>query len=147
MPTRILKDAKEAQQAAAAIQEVGYPCTVSWAKGAKRSLAQNATIHMWMGQIAGATGQTQAEVKAFCKWHLGRPILIETKPDWAAKYAPMWESLSYEMRLQLFEFLPVTSVMGVRQLSDFMDAMQQHYLPMGIPLVDPEARKYEGELA
>ena len=53
--------------------------------------------------------------------------------------------LSYETKLRLFRLLDpaIASRMNVKQLTEYMDAMQGHFLPMGIRLTDPEARKYE----
>ena len=41
--------------------------------------------------------------------------------------------------------LPVTSLMGVKQMSRYLDTVQAEYLPQGVRLTDPEALKYEAE--
>ena len=119
------------------------PCTVSYAKGIKRSLPQNATLHVWFGQIAQETMQTQAEVKAECKLRYGVPIMERENQAWVAEWSPLYGPLSYAQRLKLFEVLPVTSKMTTRQLGEFMDALQKEYRAQGVNLIDPEARKYE----
>jgi hypothetical protein len=121
------------------------PFTVSYAKGIKRSLPQNATLHAWMGQIAAETGQAQAEVKAECKLWYGLPILERDSPAWVAKWQPLYGPLAYAQRLALFEVLPVTSVMTTRQMGELMDAIQKEYRAQGISLIDPENRRYEAE--
>jgi len=120
------------------------PFTVSYAKGIKRSLPQNATLHAWFGQIAAETFQTQAEVKAECKLRYGLPIMERDNPAWVAEWSPLYGPLPYAQRLKLFEVLPVSSKMTTRQMAEFMDAVQKEYRGQGIELIDPEARKYEG---
>ena len=145
MPSRILRDDKDRKAWVRFIEAQPFPFTVSLTKGAKRSLPQNATVHLWFGQIAKETGQTQAEAKAECKFHFGKPILERDNLDWVAKWAPLYDPLPYAMQLRLFEALPVTSLFTTRQMAEFMDAVQKEYRAQGIMLIDPEARKYEQE--
>lgn len=121
------------------------PMTVSHSKGAKRSLPQNATFHKWVAQIAAETGDTQAETKAECKLRFGLPIMERDNARWVEKWQPLYAPLPYMMRLRLFEAIPLTSQFTTRQMSEFMDAVQREYRAQGVPLIDPEARKYEAE--
>jgi hypothetical protein len=47
------------------------------------------------------------------------------------------------MQLRLFEVIPLTSLMTTRQMSAYMDAVQQEYRAQGVALIDPEARRLE----
>lgn len=121
------------------------PMTVSAEKGAKRSLPQNRTAALWYGQISADTWQSQAEVKAECKLRFGLPIMERDKPEWVAKWQPLYGPLPYAMKLRLFEAIPLTRLLSTRQMAEYMDAVQKEYRGQGIDLVDPEARKYEKE--
>ena len=145
MPSRVLHDDMDLTRWEAFLRAQPFPMTVSHIKGARRSLPQNSTVHKWYAQIAEETGQSQAEAKAECKLRFGLPIMERDKPEWVAKWHALYSPLPYAMRLRLFEAIPVTSEMNVRQMSEYMDAVQREYRTMGIPLIDPEARKYEGE--
>ena len=125
------------------MSSIPLPITVSATKGARRSLPQNSTLHLWTGQIAAETGQTQAEAKAEIKLRFGLPIMERDRPDWVAKWSPLYGPLPYAARLLAFEAIPLTSLMTTRQMAEMMDAVQKFYLAQGIPLVDPEARRLE----
>jgi hypothetical protein len=106
-------------------------------------LPQNSTLHLWTGQIAAETGQSQAEAKAEIKLRFGLPIMERDNPAWVAKWEPLYGPLPHHMRLRLFEALPLTSLLTTRQMAELMDAIQKEYLAQGIPLVDPELRRLE----
>lgn len=145
MPSRILRDDRDRQAWVAFIAAQPLPVTVSLTKGARRSLPQNSTLHLWTGQIAAETSQTQAEAKAEIKLRFGLPIMERDRPDWVAKWSPLYTPLTYAMRLRLFEAVPLTSLLTTRQMAEMMDAIQKEYRSQGVFLTDPEARKYEQE--
>lgn len=147
MATRIIRDDADLQQWLAFLQGQPLPMTVSHAKGAKRSLQQNATAHMWYAQIGAELGESADEAKARCKLVFGLPIMERDNPAWVSEWRPLYEPLDYDRRLTLFKALPLTSKFTTSQMAEYMDAVQRDHLAMGIPLVDPEARKYEGEVA
>jgi len=143
VPARILRDDRDVKAWAAFIAAQPLPVTVTLTKGAKRSLPQNSTLHLWTGQIAAETGQTQAEAKAEIKLRFGLPIMERDNPEWVAKWHDLYAPLPYGMKLRLFEAIPLTSLLTTRQMAEMMDAIQKEYLAQGIPLVDPEARRLE----
>lgn len=147
MPSRIIHTSGDMDSLMLFLSRQALPVTVSYVKGAKRTNPQNSTVHMWFGQIAKETGQSQGEAKAECKLRYGLPIMERDNAAWVAKWHPLYASLPYDRRLLLFEVIPVTSAMTTRQLAEMMDAMQRDYRAQGIPLVDPDARKYEAEFA
>ena len=143
MVARILHDERDRKAWLAFVSAQPLPATVSLNKGARRSLPQNSTLHLWAGQIAAETGQTQAETKAEIKLRFGLPIMERDNPEWVAKWEPLYGVLPYVMRLRLFEAIPLTSLLTTRQAAEMMGAVQKEYLAQGIPLVDPEARRLE----
>jgi hypothetical protein len=145
VPARILRTEQDRAAWSRFLAAQPLPLTVSCTKGAKRTNPQNALFHQWCGQIAAATEQSTAEVKAECKLVYGLPIMEAERLEWVAEWQPLYGPLPYVMRRKLFECIPMTSLMTVKQLSAMMDAMQREYRSQGIALVDPEAMKYAGE--
>lgn len=145
MPSRILRTDSDRAAWVRYLEAQQMPMTVSAVKGAKRSIPQNSTVHKWYAQIAAETGQSTSEVKAECKRVYGLPIMEAERPDWVEKWRPLYGPLPYAMQLKLFECIPMTSLMTVKQMTAFMDAIQREYRGHGIALIDPDAMKYEGE--
>lgn len=101
---------------------------ISVKAGKDRSLDQNAILHAWITQIATELReQTAADIKAECKLHYGVPILRAEDEDFRAFYDRAIKCLTYEQKLEAMRFVPVTSVMTVKQLSQFLAAMQSAY--------------------
>jgi len=145
MATRILRNDRERAYWVRFLEAQPFPMTVSHLKGASRTRSQNSTLHMWFGQVSQQTGNEMAEVKGYCKLNFGLPIMTRDNPAWIARYEPMYAPLPYQLRIQFFEIVPMTSVMTVRQMSELMDVVQRFYRQQGIDLIDPEARKYEAD--
>ncbi len=146
MTSRVLKTDLDRQQYINTLNAQPLPLTVSFVRGAKRSNPQNKTIHMWYAEIAHQLGDTPPqEVRAMCKLTLGVPILRRDDAAYALIYDAKFRHMEYETKIRLFIALEpaVTSKMTTKQCAEYMDAMQRHFLPMGIRLTDPEALRYE----
>jgi hypothetical protein len=144
---RVLSE-QEAQRVASMITGLPLPFTITIGDGDKRSLSQNALIHKWFGQIAAHYGDmTAMQVKGECHVAYGVPIR-RRDPVWSRVWERMFDGLTYEQQCFLFErgILAMTREMTVKQLTEYMDAMQAHYRAEGVALMDPEALKYENEV-
>lgn len=145
MATRILRDQNDLNGWANFLRNNPFPMTVSMAKGAQRSSQQSRTAEAWYGQIRQERGEdSQAAIKAECKLRFGLPIMARDNPAWVAKWSPFYGPLPYAARLVLFEALPLTSKFTVKQMSEYMDAVQREYRSQGVALIDPEALRYAG---
>jgi hypothetical protein len=148
MPTKILREPGHVQALAVLLGARRMPITVTWTQGAARSDAQNRISHRWYADIARQLGDRAAvEVRAECKLLFGVPLLRAENEAFRLSYDRTMAPLPYADRLaaiQAFD-LPVTRLMAVAQMTAFLDAMQRHWLPLGIRLTDPEAMKYEEE--
>lgn len=101
---------------------------VSIKTGKDRSLDQNAISHAWYQQIATELReQTVLQIKAECKLIYGVPILRAEEEDFRAFSNMALKRLTYEQRLETMKFVPVTSIMTVDQLSQYLVAMQKGY--------------------
>lgn len=122
-----------------------FNVTVQDGEGKKRSISQNGLFHAWMGQIAKATHDTPASVKA--DLHIRHGIPIFRAED--AGYAEFIESaLGGRTRQKVKEmieagYVPCTSLMSKGILSKYMDAVWREYAPH-VKLLDPEELKWRG---
>ena len=124
------------------------PVTVTIMAGAKRTDAQNRLIQRWNGEIAEQRGDmTFEEVRAENKLQFGVPILRRDDEAFRETYDATFRPLPYAAKLALFVHLDpaVTRKMTTKQLSEYCDVLQRHYLELGFRLTDPEALKYGGE--
>ena len=122
------------------------PFKVALRDGVDRTVEQNSLVHKWFGEIANWQGDlTNAEVKAQCNLTYGRPILARDNDEWGSAFGYIFDSLSYSAKLKAIRVLdiPFTRIMGVKQLSEYMVQMHRDYREQGVPLTDPELRKYE----
>jgi len=101
---------------------------ISIKAGKDRSLSQNALEHTWFAQIANELReQTTAQVKAECKLIYGVPILRAENEDFRTFYDAAIKRLEYGQKLEAMNFVPVSSIMTVDQLSQFLNAIQKGY--------------------
>ncbi len=106
--------------------------------GKDRSLDQNAISHAWYQQLAMELREDDAMGwKCYCKLHHGVPILRAENDDFRAFYDRSIKGLSYEQKLQAMRFLPVTSLMTVKQLSAYLVAVQADFGGRGVFLMFP----------
>jgi len=124
--------------------------TVSWAQGAPLSDAQRRLSFRWYQDAARQLGdQTPAEVRAECKVVFGAPILCRDNDSFRASWESLRQRFTHEEILRFVEQteLPMTSIMTVKQMTEYLDGVQRHYSGHGVWLTDPEALKYEAEFA
>lgn len=105
-----------------------------------RTLDQNSISHAWYQQLAKEIPEDDAlGWKSFCKLHFGVPILRAEDEEFCEAYDKAIKGLAYEQKLQAMSILPVTSRMNKKQLSKYLEAMQNHFLGQGVRLEFPEA--------
>lgn len=115
-------------------KEHGY-LRLSWSTEHARSADQNALAAVWYEQISRELGEDTADdVKAFCKLTIGVPILRADDLEFRDLYDRAIRPLPREIKLQAIKLVPVTSRMGVKQLTRYLDQMQQHYALRGVVL-------------
>lgn len=119
------------------------PITVSWEEGEKRGLSQNGLFHAWMGQIAKHTHDDPASVKADCHIRWGIPIFRAEDADYADFIASALGGRPRHKVKEMIEkgYVPCTSLMSKRILSQYMDCVWREYAPH-VDLMDPEKLKW-----
>lgn len=111
-------------------------------KGGKaRSLDQNAISHAWYEQMGREDRQDDARGhRRYCKLHHGVPILRADDADFREAYDAVIRPLAYELKLVAMDHWPVTSLMTKKQLSAYLEAVQNDYAGRGVRLAFPEER-------
>lgn len=106
-----------------------------------RSGQQNKLSHAWYKEVASQLeGYTQEQVRAMSKLHCGVPIRRRDDDDWRAAYDDVIKPLSYERKLNFIEKADyeVTRNFGVRQMTEYLEAMQQFWADAGVVLLFPD---------
>lgn len=122
------------------LDNIKLPFVLSWVEGESRTRAQNALIHKWFGEIALALEDDPDQIKAECNLEFGRPIMDRDDEEWASAFGYFFGGLNKPAKLKAIRVfdIPFTRRMKVKQLSEYMNQMQQHYAEVGITLTDPE---------
>lgn len=106
--------------------------------GKDRSLPQNAITHVWYGQIARELREDdELGWKAYCKLHHGVPILRAEDEEFRTAYDSTIKPMTYEQKLTVMRFWPVTSIMTKEQLSKYAESVQDDFLRRGVRLEFP----------
>lgn len=94
-----------------------------------RSLPQNRLSHDWYQQISTELGEdTPSQVKCQCKLLYGVPIMRRDDPEFCEVYDRcIKRTMTYEQKLEIMRFFPVTSLMNTTQLSEYLTEMKEGY--------------------
>jgi hypothetical protein len=140
MPHRIIRTPADLDAYVATLRSLKLPLTVQHKQGADRSLDQNHLQFLWANEFAAAMGdRTGEETRLEWKLRHGVPILRAECDDFRKVYDENLKGLPYAAKLALMAFIPVTSLMTVKQMTTYLDAVQREALAQGVRLTDPEA--------
>lgn len=143
-----ITDAQALVHLFARLGDMPLPFHVAVKEGAdgKRTLSQNALFHCWTGQIAKATNDEPASVKADSHIRWGIPILQSEDADYADFIARALGGRTRAEVKKVIEsgFVPCTRVMNKKQLSRYMDSVWREYAPH-VQLWDPSELKWREE--
>lgn len=142
MTTRVLLNKSDVSNVVRLIEAKGFPCTVSIKKGKDRSIDQNRLQRLWLNEIAEQLADNTAEwYRAYCKLHLGVPILRAEEEDFCAAYDKHVRPLPYETKLAFMMVpidFPVTRLMTTKQMTHYLDAIYAEFTGRGVRLTNPE---------
>jgi len=104
----------------------------------KRSDNQNDMIYGLYRQISGQVeDQSLVDIIRECKLKFGVPILRADSEKFRALYDKVVKPHPYETKLQMMDYLPVTSNFSKAQATEFIDQVIRHYSERGISLIHP----------
>jgi hypothetical protein len=124
-----------------------FTATISAGERKPRSISQNGLFHAWMGQIAKATHDDPASVKADCHIRWGIPSFMAENDGYADFIkAALGGRTREEVKAMIVSgYVPCTSLMEKGTLSRYMDNVWREYSPH-VQLMDPEALKWRYHL-
>ena len=139
MPSRILRNKADLADLGKLLGALKLPVTVYWVGGGIRSLPQNQIMWLWAAEVAQQCGdRTPNEVQRDWKLRFGVPILRADDAEFRAFYDEAIRPWPYEKKAAAMEYVPVTRLMKVPQMRDFLDAVQRECLENGFHITDPE---------
>lgn len=107
----------------------------------KRSNEQNRLQRKWINQLEQQGDMRSEDYRAYCKLHIGVPILRNASDEFKARYDSVVRHLPYETKIELmkvpFDF-PVTRIMTKKQKTQYLDAVYQHFTGLGFQLTRPD---------
>lgn len=111
----------------------------------ERSDKQNRLSFLWYKERGKANMFSGSEIheRRYCKLHYGIPILRREDREFNIFYKKALMGLSYEMKLELMEYLPVTSWMSMKQFSMYLHTIDTESASAGCPLSHPEDLYYD----
>lgn len=111
---------------------------ISVKTGKARTQPQNDITHVWYGQIARELPEDDAlGWRCYCKLHHGVPILRAEDGEFRAMYDSIILGRSYEEKLLVMKFMPVTSLMSRKQLSAYANEVRNDFQNRGVFLEFP----------
>ena len=104
----------------------------------KRSLSQNALSFALYQQVANqCEDMSIMDIRCRCKLDMGIPLLCRDDATFADVWHDIEAATTYEQRLYLMRDYPVTSKMGKRLFSEFLDEVIRDYSQQGISITMP----------
>ena len=142
---RYIANEFQRQQVEIYIRQHAIPFTVTVNDASRRSVEQNKLLWLWHSEIAQQTGETASEVQAHCKLQIGVPLLREQNERFRELYDRILKPLPYQDKLALMGppmELPVTSLMTVKQFSEYLERVFEHHTSKGYELTQPEIAEW-----
>jgi hypothetical protein len=132
-------------QAMTFIAQQPLPFSVTITDTSKRSIEQNRLQWLWFAEIAAQTGETPSDVQARCKLEIGVPLLREQNERFRALYDRILKPLPPKDKLALMGepiALAVTSLMTVKQFTEYLERVFEHHTSKGYELTQPEIAEW-----
>ena len=115
------------------------PVTVAIRDGSDRTLNQNAIAHKWFTEVGQQMGEDMMEAKNRAKLDIGCVILCRDDPMFLGFFHHAIKPLTREQRLKSMNYVDVTSIMTVKQMTEFLDIFERQHRAAGLSLTIPEA--------
>ena len=103
-----------------------------------RSDRQNRWQGMTMSQLGRDGDMSPGEYRAYCKFHIGAPILCRDSMEYKKRFDKFFDNLIYADQLDLAVDFHVTRVMNVKQMTEYMEEIYRHFSAQGFFLKHPD---------
>lgn len=151
MTTRFIQTPWDRQMLFKLIDQHKEPITVTITKGKHRTTEQNRLQRKWVQEVAEQLGdRTVEDVRAFCKLHIGIPILRNENEAFKAEYDAVIRPLPYETKMRMMKApldWAVTRLMNTKQLSAYLDEIHRTFSEQGVVLTIPEDTAWKAKAA
>jgi hypothetical protein len=141
MPSRVIDTPDDLAQMVKFLRTLNLPITMNWVQGRDRTGEQNSLQWMWAGEVAYQLGDRTAE-EVQDEWRLthGVPILREDDAEFREVYDRCLKHLPHEVKKTALRkmHISITSIMKVRQMVRYMDAVQRECAEMGLVTTEPD---------
>lgn len=142
MPHRIIDTPADLEALTTLLGTLKRPFTVEYRQGRDRSLDQNELMWMWATEAARQRGDMESdEVQREWKLIYGVPILREEEADFREVYDKALKGQPYPVKIDAMRYLPITSIMTVKQMTRLLDTIQRECAEQGIRLTDPNRQE------
>lgn len=139
MASRIIANPAELADFTKLLAGLKLPVTVEWVQGRDRTREQNRLQFLWAREAAEQRGdRTPEEQRNEWKLRFGVPIMREDSPDFRETYDELIKPLTYERKIKAMDLIAVTSLMKVRQMVRYLDAIERECVEEGVKLTDPD---------
>lgn len=139
MAHRIIENEQDLADFAMLLTGLKLPFTVEWVLGRDRTGEQNRLQFLWAREAAEQRGdRTPEEQRNEWKLRFGVPIMREDSPEFRRTYDRLIKPLSYPQKIEAMELISVTSLMKVRQMVRYLDAIERECAEEGVKLTVPD---------
>jgi hypothetical protein len=146
MTSRVIRNQHDLEALLALLRERKLPFTIEVTDGRNRSVEANNLAQKWFSEISEQTGEDREDVRARCKLEIGVPIMREASEKFKETYDRLVRPLPYQDKLELIRDtdMPVTRLMGVKDMTRFMDLVFRRHSEFGVILtVPPDKYAYD----
>lgn len=142
MAHRIIRTPEDLEMLKTFLDGRKLPFTVDITEGLDRSAEQNKLAFKWYGEISEQTGEDIEDVRARCKLEIGVPIMRRDSEKFCTTYDRIVRPLPHADKLDLIRDteMPVTSLMKIKQMTEYLDLMFRRHSEFGIVLTIPPDR-------
>jgi len=106
-----------------------------------RSNEQNRLMWTWNKEASDHLGDmSPTEVHYYSKVYFGVPILRRDDAEFDEIWRRCFAPLSVETQQEAMSFVDVTSKMGVKQMTEYLNTVSAHWFAQGVALTCPEER-------
>lgn len=139
MAHRIITKPEELDAFTTLLGTLKLPITVEWVQGRDRTREQNRLQFLWAREASEQRGdRTAEEQRNEWKLRLGVPILREDSPEFRDTYDRLIKPLSYEQKIKAMDLIAVTSLLKVKQMVRYLDAIERECGEEGVRLTSPD---------
>lgn len=109
-----------------------------------RSLSQNSLYWQWVGYLSDKLGDTREELHTRLKWQFLRPIYLRDDRGFAEmmlsvdEYRSQASKSEFAVLAKGVSSLMSTTKASVKQMSEYMDAIDKYYYAQGYALPKPD---------